>query len=263
MFSRTLRRELKVCLKLIKREYHPKTSFAEKERRKIVFDHVFQKIYPWRNLDEFVDYLHSNILFNDGVVIAIPKPFGVGTHFPEYIIKQRDQIDPKAFGNVRYCIKDALPGLAERLNSPELHIAVTGERTVGGITVLGTSKEIAVKINRKCANTRRFYNYPMIYWCITSGIPLIKHNELKERVGIEKIVIDPRTHHVAFDIKYNPTKSYLNKDHVKSVRCQIKILEQKTRLGVALVEIRCSRVTHNFIRCYLASKGCFALGNVY
>ncbi|XP_074603469.1 mitochondrial mRNA pseudouridine synthase RPUSD3-like [Brevipalpus obovatus] len=239
-----------------RRTDHDRTDYTHPE------NHIYHKIYPWKNLDDFIQYLSSNVLYNDGKIIAVHKPFGVGTYFPNAIIKRITQIDPERFGDVRYCLKDALPGLASALGVPELRVGYTTDRTVSGIALLGVNQRFQKKISRKVHVAKLFRAAPMQWLCLTSGIPNLKAPTVTEKVGIQKIVLDPRTSGKDFEIVYNPTKNFLKKDNVKSVRAQISILEENRSLKSAFVSINCSKTEYNFLTCYLASKQCFVLGDL-
>lgn len=41
--------------------------------------HPYLAMYPWKNFQDFVDTLYSSIIYEDEYIVAIDKPWGVGT----------------------------------------------------------------------------------------------------------------------------------------------------------------------------------------
>ncbi|XP_015783566.1 mitochondrial mRNA pseudouridine synthase RPUSD3 [Tetranychus urticae] len=224
--------------------------------------HVYQRIYNWTHLDQFADHLLSKILLNDPETVCLAKPFGVGIYNAYDKSNHPEKIEPKKFGDPRYCVNDVIDILANKLNVGRLSFAETQDRIFSGIMVLSKSPKGVERIKRSIKVSRALHLSPYTYHCLTYGAPMMKEPIVEEIVAIEQIIVNEKTGEKDTEIIYNPSKSilYKNKD-VRKVKAELKVLDYNSSLNVALVELSCSRTNYHFVRCYLASKACFILGD--
>ncbi|XP_053215057.1 mitochondrial mRNA pseudouridine synthase RPUSD3-like [Panonychus citri] len=224
--------------------------------------HVYQNIYPWNRLEQFVDHLLSQTLYSDNDIIAIAKPFGVGIYNPYDKSNLPDKIEPNIFGDPRYCIADALETLSEKLNTPDLSICITENRIVSGIIVLAKSSKGSKRTKDAYLRGKMAKDQVFTFHCLTHGPPMMKEPIVEEIVAIQEICVNENTKQKEPEIIYNLSKSQIRRrDEIRRIKAILKVLDYNSSLNVALVEISCNRTNYHFVRCYLASRACYILGD--
>lgn len=227
-------------------------------------NHIYRNLFPWKSLQDFVQVLLKNVIYNDGRMIAIAKPYGVGIHTPYFKATSRSKylLESAILGDVKYCIKDGLKLLGEQLNVKNLQISKTSDRFMSGIVLLSTNDKANHKIKAACIASRKHDKTLYTFLCITKGFPLMNSPFIKETVGIRLEQINEQTKEKEPVIIYNPSRASIKKQINVKVYADLRILEYNRLYDVALVELSCSSERWKFMRTYLSSKACFILGNL-
>lgn len=232
---------------------------------------IYRNLYPWRNLNQFVEVIKSTIVYKseDNSVIAINKPFGVGTHtvHDNNTTKQnQDRILYQLYGSPRYCIQDALKPLSDELGSEIPYQVLKGiDRYMSGLTLLTTNLAgDRIRFKNAIAGSRASQTPPFGFRAITSGYPLIPNDKIKEKVGIELVEVDELGDYKEPLIVNNPSRRFQVRN-TRSVDCfqvELEVKKVNKELSTALVELFVSKLGWDFARCYISSKTSFILGDV-
>uniref|UniRef100_A0A6G1SHI8 RNA pseudouridylate synthase domain-containing protein 4 n=1 Tax=Aceria tosichella TaxID=561515 RepID=A0A6G1SHI8_9ACAR len=231
---------------------------------------VYNNLYPWSSLNQFVDQLVNTIAYksDDGSLLAINKPFGVGTYTTHDLNSQKtnqDRVLSNIGGKPRYCISDALLPLTDHLNSPKPYKVLKGiDRYASGLVLLTND------LNKHKVNLARSQQFTKInslppygFRVITCGYPLTKSTSLFERVGCELVEVDELGDHKEPVLSQNPGWSFKGKHKHKSLfQVQLNVKKIERELATALIEVHVSKMKWDFVRCYISSKTSFILGDV-
>lgn len=60
-------------------ENYPQTMTNQRPGAVSHRKHPYLAMYPWKNFQEFVDRIYESIIYEDEYIVAIEKPWGVGT----------------------------------------------------------------------------------------------------------------------------------------------------------------------------------------
>lgn len=233
--------------------------------------HPYRNLYEWSSIREFTQMLANNIVYNDGNLIAICKPWGVGTHRPEVTITDTNShlLRGVYYGSAKYCIDECLQQLSQLIDVKRLKCVKTCDRFASGIILLVTN-EMTEKRVIKAMNRSKPMEIPyMKFWCITKGWPVMNSSPFRERVGIKLIEVDEfGDHKEAIIISSNNLTNSMRRRRtpqsdglsVKTVLCETKTLDSNKTLGAALVELSITTQKFHFIECYLSNKASFVLG---
>lgn len=265
------------------RNYSVKTSYNEKEwhkrnenkdnERNYSGIHPYHNLFEWKSMREFTQMLANNVVYNDGNLIAICKPWGVGIHTSHVNINDRNSylLNNTITGSSKYCISESLETLSQLIGVKKLKFVKTVDRYMSGILLLATN-ELTEKSVIKSINRSKPMEIPfMKFWCITRGYPDINENTVKERVGIKLIEIDELGDHkesiiISSDKLTNNMRKRKESKYdglkVCTVLSQIKIIDKNKSLSAALVELSSTSTKHHFIQCYLANTASFVLGDI-
>lgn len=227
-------------------------------------NHIYRHLYPWKCLQDFVNVLLKNVVYNDGQLIAIAKPFGVGIHSPYLKVTSNifHLLDSAIFGDPKFCIKDGLKLLSKQLGVKKLQVTKSSDRFMSGIVLLTTSNKTEKKVQEACLASKRHEKSLYSFLCITKGAPIMASPFIKELVGIKLNVVNEQSKEKEPFIVYNPSRSSFIKQNNIKVHADLRVLEYNRLLDVALVELGCTSERWKFMRTYLSSKACFILGNV-
>lgn len=232
---------------------------------------VYHNIFPWRNLDEFTKLIKSTIAYRsqDNSLIAICKPFGVGTHTVDdrnYSKQNQDKILFDLRGTPRYCLNDVLRPLTDEFNSKEPYQILKGiDRYMSGLVIITNNyADHAKRFKNALAGSRASKTPPYGLRAITYGYPAMRSNKIYEKVGVQLLEVDEFGDHKEAVIIQNPSKRYGNKFErdKTSFQVELEIKKINKELSVALVELYVSKLRYDFPRCYLSSKTSFILGDV-
>ena len=240
-------------------------------------NHPYKCMYPWKTKKEFTDYLYENICFNDGKLIAIDKPWGVGIHRSELMVtKQNANHITGASANVpKYHIDEALDHLKTRLNfQEELKVIKTIDRFSSGIILLArvNDENTQNRIKNSIARSKQLDKPMMTFYCITKGWPINIPNEsvLRERIGIKLVEVDELGDYKepiiikAEELSRRMRKRIPLKDgmKVKTSIVELQILDCNKNLGVSLVEVAVNSQKWGLIQCYISQKASFIIGKL-
>lgn len=240
-------------------------------------NHPYKCMYPWKTKKEFTDYLYENICFNDGKLIAIDKPWGVGIHRSELMVtKQNSNHITGASANVpKYHIDEALDHLKTRLNfQEELKVIKTIDRFSSGIILLArvNDENTQNRVRNSIARSKQLDKPMMTFYCITKGWPINIPNEsvLRERIGIKLVEVDELGDYKepiiikAEELSRRMRKRIPLKDgmKVKTSIVELQILDCNKNLGVSLVEVAVNSQKWGLIQCYISQKASFIIGKL-
>lgn len=236
---------------------------------------VYRNLFPWGHINDFVSQIKSTIAYKspDNSLIAICKPFGVGTYQvnDSNLSKQNpDRILYRLTGHPKYCISDALKPLSDELSpASPYQVLKSIDRYMSGLVLLSNNFEQHRKdFVRSLSSSRAQKVLPYGMRAITSGYPLIKGNSISEKVGLEFIEVDELGDYKEPIIVQNPTKKHKSstkggRSDKSQFRVELMIKKVNREYSTALVEVFATNLRANFARCYISSKTSFILGDVH
>lgn len=239
--------------------------------RRIPLADIYQNLYPWKNLQEFVKLIKSTIAYTseDNSVIALNKPFGVGIYASQDkndTKQNQDKLLYKLRGYPKYCIEDVLKPLSDELESPKPYKVLKGlDRYMSGLVLITNDFDFyRPKFLKSLAHSRCKKIPPYGLRAITSGYPTINSNKIQETIGVELIEVDDLGDYKEPIIVTKPSKRFFNKYEKNRETYQVEFEVKKTNreYSVALVELYLSNLKYDFARCYVSSKTSFILGDV-
>lgn len=239
--------------------------------RKIPLVDIYRNLYPWNNLSEFVKLIKSTIAYTseDGSLIALNKPFGVGTYTAQDkndTKQNQDKLLYRLKGFPKYCIQDALKPLSDELKSPRPYQVLKSlDRYMSGLMLITNDLDsYRTRFKKSLAHSRSKRIAPYGFRAITSGYPTIKSNKIEEIVGVELIEVDEFGDYKEPIIVTRPSQKFRNRYDRDRDTFQIEFEVKKTNreYSVALVELYVSKLRFDIARCYVSSKTSFILGDV-
>lgn len=224
--------------------------------------HPFRNLYPWKNLNEFVDDLESRIIYNDLGIIAIDKPWGVAYHKAVKTFHKPYSFEALSLvgGEPKFCILDALPILEDRLNLNKIELVKTIDRYSSGVILFATDPKTKIKIQKAIKRNKNYRELFYKFHCIAQGFPAIDGDELSEVIRIKLTDLDELADYkepIILDAKY---KHPIDKGYLTRVNLKIKSINKKN--ASSYLEVSANRVKWNFVRCYVANKAAFILGDL-
>ena len=232
--------------------------------------HIFRNLYPWSSLSQFVDQLVSTVAYksDDNSLIALNKPFGVGTFTAkDNNVKKtnQDKLLYELSGHPRYCLQDALDSLTQEFNSPSPYQVLKGiDRYMSGLVLITNNHKLHGQNFKRSISSSRINRCPPYgFRAITSGYPLIKSDRIWERVGCELVEIDELGDHKEPIISPNPGSSFKGlRPNKKMFQVEMVIKKISQQYSTSLVEVYVSNMSWDIVRCYISSKTSFILGDV-
>lgn len=225
--------------------------------------HPFNVLYPWKTLTEFVDVLEQRIVYNDNKLIAIDKPWGVAYHKANKTLHKPYAFESLSLipGEPKFCLNNALPMLEERLGVEKLQFVKLIDRYSSGIILL-SSDDATTEAAHKSLRTnksegRMFYNFV----CIAQGFPAIQGDELSEKVRIKLRDIDELADYKE-PIITPPVYKKQDIDNGYLARVCIRINSLNRLNSASYLRISTNQLRWNFVRCYVADKAAFIVGDL-
>lgn len=205
----------------------------------------------------------------DNSLIAINKPFGVGTYsvLDSNTRKQnQDKFLYQLQGSPRYCIADVLKPLADEFKSKEPYETIKGiDRYLSGLILISNKHEEHRKDFLRSLGSSRVSKLPPYgFRAITYGVPTIRTDRIYEKVGIELTEVDELgDHSEPMIVEISPTfKHHKKPQRLRSFQAELIVKETNREYSTALLELFVSKLLWDFPRCYIASKTSFILGDV-
>lgn len=238
---------------------------------KVPLCEIYRKIYPWRTLDDFVGSIKQTIAFRseDNSLIAINKPFGVGTYTVNDCNKSKQNQDKVLYdlvGSPRYCLKDVLKPLSCELKSDQPYEIVKSiDRYMSGLVLLSNQIDLhKIAFTRSVSASRINKTPPFGFRALTSGYPLLNTDRIYEKVGVRMTEIDELGDHKEPVIVKELTQKFDDRNihDAKSFQAELIIKKINRELSTALIELFVSKLSWDFSRCYISSKTSFILGDV-
>lgn len=229
---------------------------------------IYQNLYPWNSLDEFVQQLKSTIAYRspDNSLIALNKPFGVGSYKvldPNQTKQNPDRLLTDLTGSPKYCLTDALDSLAKSFNSPNKYFIIKGiDRYTSGLTLIANDKKHADNFARSVRACRATMTPLYGFRAITVGYPKTGMKPIIEKVGMQQIEVDELGDYKEPIIQSNPGSTFHKRKDKKIFRVEMNVKSINQKISTALVEIFVSNNSWDFPRCYISSKTAFILGDV-
>ena len=231
---------------------------------------IYRNLYPWTSLNQFVEILKSTIAYKspDNSLIAINKPFGVGTYTvrDSNTNKQnQDKIYSQLAGQPKYCLVDALKPLADEFRVKQPYQVIKSiDRYVSGLVLLTSDlKQHQANFKRSMAASRINRQPSYGFRAITSGYPLINGQKILERVGVELVEVDELGDHKEPIIVTKPGSSFIRKVPTKKIfQVELDVKQVNREFSTSLLHLYVSNMSWDFPRCYISSKTSFILGDV-
>lgn len=232
---------------------------------------IYRQLYPWTSLNQFVEQIKGTIAYKspDSSLIAIIKPFGVGTYTVDdrnHSKQNQDKILYRLSGRPRYCLQDALEPLSQELNSKEPYQVIKSiDRYMSGLVLISNNYEKHRADFLRSLATSRINRQPFYgLRAITHGYPIIRGNKIVERVGVEEIEVDELGDYKEPVIVQNPSTAFkLRKSQSKRVfQVELEVKQINREYSSAYVTLYTSGLRGDFARCYISSKTSFILGDV-
>lgn len=225
--------------------------------------HPFNLMYPWKNLEQFVDLLEKQIIYNDKNLIAIDKPWGVAYHKPNKTIYKPYSFETLSLipGEPRFCLNDALRILEERLEVEKLDYVKTIDRYSSGVILLCSNEQAKARI-RKCINRSKSHRIPLYsFQCIAQGFPAIQGDEISEKIRIKLRELDDLADYKEPIIV--PEKVHRNdRDPGYLTRVSLRINSVNKLNSASYLNVCTNQMRWNFVRCYVANKAAFVIGDL-
>jgi len=241
------------------------------KRGRLPLSEVYRELYPWNNLNEFVDTIKSTIAYKteDNSFIALNKPFGVGIYNAHDMNKNKANQDKLLYqlsGAPKYCIRDALQPLADELKSSKPYEVIKSiDRYMSGLILVTNDAQVyAPRVNKAIAAGRSTKTPPYGFRAITYGYPTIGAKKINERVGLQLIEVDELGDYKEPIIVEKPSLKFVHNHNgqMKVFQTELEVKKINREYSVALVELYVSSFKLDFTRCYLSSKTSFILGDV-
>ena len=225
------------------------------QNRKSRLKKHFETICVWKDQNDLVDHIHSNIVYHDPAndesgLVVINKPYGL----------------PKSVSNDSpFALTPVLPLLAEKIGVKSLQVVKCCERFTSGITLLGTSSktgELYQKSMARCGTTRAL---PAAYLAMVKGSPNVLRTEdvnlkLQECPEVNSPLFGSM--HKEPVISRHLAKSWKLKRHnIKKVRVHTETVVRSSS-GVGIISLSPSSVKGHFPQVYLADLGHPILGDM-
>ena len=244
-------------------------SYGERPKSRV--SHPYDQLFPWKSLSEFSHHLLENKVYFDGHLLALEKPWGVGTYKSTINITDKNSHLSTALysGSCNYCLNDSIEYLCQMLGTKSLKIIKTINRFMSGIVLMSTDDSTETKVLKAVRRAQAMEVPTMSFWCVTKGWPTIDGNELRERIGIKLLELDELGNHkqpiiVSAQQLTNTMRRRKNPQPdgmiVKPALIDLKTLDINKTLGVSLVQLSTNVLKWNLIECYLAFKTSFVLG---
>lgn len=232
---------------------------------------IYRNLYPWSDLNQFFDIIKGTIAYvsPDKALIAINKPFGVGTFTAEDLNTKKQNVDRLLYkipGRPRYCLLDILKPLADEFKSPTPYTVIKGiDRYMSGLVLLTNDPDTYQPRFKKAIASGRINKQPPYgLRAITSGYPLLNKNKIYEKVAVDLIEIDELGEFKEPLILPHVTNRHKkNHEHDKTTfQAELEIKKINREYSTSLVELYVSKLAWDFPRCYISSKTSFILGDV-
>lgn len=232
---------------------------------------VYRNLYPWQNLNQFVETIKSTICYKseDNSLIALCKPFGVGTYFAydKNSTKQnQDKLLSHLDGSCRFCMNDILKPLSDEFSPSKPYQILKGiDRYLSGIILISNDFTThRPRFVKALASSRINKIPPYGFRAITCGYPILTKDKLQEIVGVKLVEVDEFGDYKEPVIVQNPSKAYRDRFVKDKATCQVELKVSKINkeYSAALIELYVSQLKWDFVRCYLSSKTSFILGDV-
>lgn len=258
-----------VIIQLIAHEFSHINRFKRKmSYNKASLLQVYQNLYPWRSLNDFVTQLKSTIAYKsqDNSLVALNKPFGVGVFkvLDANGSKQNaDRILSNVAGSPKYCLSDALDPLTQEFNSPREYTILKGiDRYMSGLTLITNDEKHKEHFKRATATSRINRHPPFGFRAITNGYPTIPSDRIYESVGMELMEVDELGDYKEPIISMNPGSTFQRKANRKMYQAELVVKKINREISASLVEMYTSNLMWDFPRCYISSKTAYILGDV-
>ncbi|KZC10958.1 PREDICTED: ribosomal large subunit pseudouridine synthase C-like [Dufourea novaeangliae] len=200
--------------------------------------HPYKRIHPWKSLREFSEDLVNNVIYNSDGLIALNKPYGIGT---EKGAVQTKYAVPNA---VDYTLQDALPHIAEHLKYPKLTVVRNPEKYMSGVTLLAGDSQVQDKIEK---SLRRGNNFTKTYLVITTSVP--KRLKGKEKLAME-MISNPDYNYRKPVIVSSWSERARKRQLIKPLSVDFKVLSNSTLNLCSLIEMRSSTIQWHAIRLF-------------
>lgn len=239
------------CSRNVRRQFSAKVEAEQTTETKI---HPYRTIHPWKSVEQFSKDLMAGIIFNDGGLIALNKPYGISKNY----MVEREESDNKDLSctqknvpnAVNYTLSDALSHIQEELGYPTLSIIKSPPKYMSGVMLLATNDQVAKLILKSYTQAPSMHVIPNTYWVVTTKRPI--QTSGKKAVAL-KIELSP------CGTKQKPVivKSWhVNEEKrrtVKKLTVKFKLLaDSKHKVG-SLLEIESSTRKWNAVRLFAAS----------
>jgi hypothetical protein len=242
-------------------------------RMKTIVDHPYETLFPWRSLKDFSQHLADTKVYFDGKLLAICKPWGVGTYNAIENITDKNSHLTKSMVNIvpNYSISDSLNHLCQILSVKKLKIVKTIPRYSSGILLLTTDQNTEARVDKALRRALALEIPTMTFWCVTKGWPVITGDLLRERVGVKLLELDEfgkMKHPIIINPDQLTNRMRRHRDPqpdgmtVKPALIELKLVGVNKDIGVSCAQLSTNVTRWNFVECYLAFKASFVLGNL-
>lgn len=220
---------------------------------------VYHTLYPWKTLNEFAQHLYDRIVFNDGRLIAIDKPWGVGTYLAHSRTTKDTQYTlSQVPGRPRYSVNDALPSLCEKLKLDQLHVIRSLDRQTSGLMLLSHDPTLKDAIKRSINRSKVTVKPHLTFECITSGYPSTQ--QVKEKVAIVKEKETKQTS--SSEPVIRPKSAAHRGADAYTVQVEMNVLATNQQLAVSHLQLNVNTTRWHFLRIYVTTVCSFILGEL-
>lgn len=226
--------------------------------------HPYRNMFPWNSIDDFTEHLVSSVCYNDGRLVCLVKPWGVGHHEVMDQNQSRKNLDSSVYrilGMPKFCLDDAINHLRTELQMPTLKQFKSLDRYKSGIVMYAADEETPLLVNKAFERARAAKEPIYRHFAVTKGIPALRTSFVSERVAMELKEIGTTTimEPVITSLK-NVSQNNIKHHKVFPFTVEMRLLQTNKKDAAALVEVATTGDKYDFLRAYLANKASFILG---
>ncbi|XP_002730528.1 mitochondrial mRNA pseudouridine synthase RPUSD3-like [Saccoglossus kowalevskii] len=197
------------------------------------------------NREQLVQYLKSQIVYDEDGVLALNKPAGLGVH------SQREDLDT---ADHQWSLLEVLPDLKHQIGEKHLQFVKAPEKDCSGVTLLAKTPEIAADIDRSLKEARLRQVFTRVFWAVTVGVPSPLSGLIK--VPVTNEVVDDE--HQVSPVKDSSKRSYKMRN-TRKLLTKYRVISESNQC--ALVELMPLKAYKDQLRVHMTTKLCRILGD--
>ncbi|XP_012256782.2 mitochondrial mRNA pseudouridine synthase RPUSD3-like [Athalia rosae] len=153
----------------LRRNYNTEPKITENDKQ---IKHPYQNLHPWKSINEFSKHLLDNVLYNDGGVVVLNKPYGISNKLPKDATPDSSwNLDVGIPNAVDYTLAQVLPNISKELGYPSLSIVKSPEKHTSGVAILADTEATTNAVLKSLARAQCAKIFSNTYWIVTTKLP--------------------------------------------------------------------------------------------